>query len=81
MANTEGLSKVNLLKSEGMAELYTGDVGERETLEDFTPFKSFGETYYLSSETATCTSIGSGKGIKGNKMEDKRKKMGTELHI
>jgi len=54
-----------------MAELYTGDLGEREMLENFILSKGVGEIRYSCSETATY--IGIGKEIKGNRIEHKRK--------
>ena len=47
--------------------------------ENFSLSKRAGETHYLCSETATY--IGSGKDVKGNNMEYKRRQMRTELRI
>ena len=48
-------------------------------LENYILSKRARGTYYLCSETAKY--IGSGKEIKGNNMEGKRKQMKTDLHI
>jgi len=52
---------------DGMIELYIGD------------FKRARETHYLYSETATYD--GSGKGIKGNNTEGRRRKKMSENRI
>ena len=59
--------------------MYTGDMGELETLGNFILSKSARETHYLCRETATY--IGSGREVKENNMEDKRKQVRAELHI
>ena len=59
--------------------MYTGDMGERETLENFILSEKTRKTHYLYGETATY--IGSGKETKGSNMESKRKQVRTELHI
>ena len=52
---------------------------EREMLKNFIPSQRAGETHYLCCETITY--IGSGKEIKGNNMEDKRRQTRAEMHI
>ena len=61
-----------------MAKLYTGDMHEREILENFVLSQKAGETHYLYSEITTY--IGSGE-VNRNNIEDKRKQMRIELHI
>jgi len=63
-----------------MAKIYTGDTREQEMLKNFVLSQWARRTNYLyNSETATC--IDSREWIKGNNIEDKRKRMRTELHI
>ena len=68
-----------LLKKGAIGKLYTGDMRERETLQNFFLSQRAGEAHCLCS--GTIAYIGSGKEIKGNNMEDKGKQMRTKLHI
>ena len=62
-----------------MADLYARDMGKGEILENCILSRMARGTYYSCSETATY--IGSGKEIKGNNMEDKRKQMRIDFYI
>jgi len=77
--HTFSLEKVLYIVKDGMAELYTRDLRERETLENFVLSERAREGCYLCSETATY--IGCGKEIKGNNTEDWRKQMRKKMYI
>jgi len=68
-----------LLKNGPKVRLYPENMCAREMLKTFILSQRARKADNLCSEIATC--ISSGAEIKGNNMEDKRKKMKTELCI
>ena len=66
-----------LLKHGLMAKLYTGNLREREILQNIILSQSAEESHCLCSGSTTY--IGSGKDVQGNNIEDKRNKTRTEL--
>ena len=62
-----------------IVELYTGNLGEREVLENYILSKGTGETQYLCGRTRA--HIRSAKEIQADNMENKGTRMRIELHM